>query len=305
MIKKTRKETVELRVGSILQHRMELPKKDQQYYESLKKGYAGESEFDTWLEQLNAPCIILNDLLLEHNHTFFQVDSLIISDQKIYLFEVKNFEGNFYIENDQWYSSRHNEVKNPLLQMKRTELLLRQFLHRLKWNLPIESYLIFVNPTFFLYQAPRDLPALFYYQIPRFFSRLNKSLSQYSPKLDDLADQIISRNITNPFSPQILNYTYEQLKKGIICPECGEALLLVGEKALSCRTCHLVESIEIGVLRSLDEYRLLFPERKITNVGVMDWCQVIQSQNTIRRILKKHYKQKGHGKYTYYIPLNN
>lgn len=56
---------------------------------------------------------IVNDLLLEHQHTMFQIDSLLFSRDLIYLFEVKNYEGNFYIEGDKWHSNDQEEIKNP------------------------------------------------------------------------------------------------------------------------------------------------------------------------------------------------
>jgi hypothetical protein len=66
----------------------------------------------------------MNDLLLEHGNTKFQIDSLFIS-KIIHLFEVNYFEG------DRWYTNKGIEIKNPLQQMERAESLLRRLVRDL------------------------------------------------------------------------------------------------------------------------------------------------------------------------------
>ena len=95
---------------------MTLSDKDKQHYFNLKKGYEGEVMFDSLTEKLQCECLILNDLLLKINNTTFQIDTLIISDT-IYLFEVKNFEGDYVYESDkiiQETQIRNDEPPSPI-----------------------------------------------------------------------------------------------------------------------------------------------------------------------------------------------
>ncbi|WP_409973457.1 nuclease-related domain-containing protein [Bacillus sp. Bva_UNVM-123] len=94
---KPRFEPDELKIFRILNVRMSLSDRDKKKYENLEKGFRGEQAFDEWLLALTCDCIILNNLLLEANNTVFQIDSLLITREKIYLFEVKNYEGDLYI----------------------------------------------------------------------------------------------------------------------------------------------------------------------------------------------------------------
>jgi hypothetical protein len=96
--------------------------------------------------------IILNDFLFEANNTFYQIDYLFLTTHTINLFEVKNYEGDFY-ERDKWYSSSKLEIKNPLLQLKRNESLFRRLLQENNFSFFIKAYLVFVNPEFHLYPA--------------------------------------------------------------------------------------------------------------------------------------------------------
>ena len=53
------------------------------------------------------------------------------------MFEVKNYEGDYYYESDRLYMKPKSEINNPLIQLKRTESLLRQLFQSLRFNLPL------------------------------------------------------------------------------------------------------------------------------------------------------------------------
>jgi hypothetical protein len=101
MFKKNRYESEELKVLNALNVRMELAEKEKQYYFNLQRGFEGEVIFDGYLKRIGIQSYILNDLLFEQNHSHFQIDSLMISQILTYLFEVKNFEGEYYFDGDQ------------------------------------------------------------------------------------------------------------------------------------------------------------------------------------------------------------
>ena len=110
MLCKARTESIELQILRSLNSRMDLSDKEKQHYFNLKKGYEGELMFDALTEKLQCDCLILNDLLLKLNQTIFQIDTIIIFPETIYLFEVKNFEGDFYYEGDRLYRKPKSEI---------------------------------------------------------------------------------------------------------------------------------------------------------------------------------------------------
>lgn len=135
---------------------MNLSTDDQLTYKNLKKGHLGELKFSRMLEKtLTKPPLLLYDLSLQQNNSKFQIDCLPIFNYKILLLEIKNFEGNFYFHNDNWYVvETRKEIRSPLMQLKRSELLLKELLQKLDHKIQVESYVIFVNQEFTLYQAP-------------------------------------------------------------------------------------------------------------------------------------------------------
>lgn len=146
MLYKSRTKSKELIILEYLDKRMFLPDQEKSYFLNLKKGFEGEVMFDLLTENLQSECLVLNDLLLKNNKTTFQIDTLIIFSNKVYLYEVKNLEGDYYYESDKILKFPKIEITNPLYQLRRCETLLKQLIISLGYNLPIEGIVVFINP---------------------------------------------------------------------------------------------------------------------------------------------------------------
>ncbi|MFC0561206.1 nuclease-related domain-containing protein [Halalkalibacter alkalisediminis] len=298
---KPRDESSELKALRSLNIRMNLPVKVKNYYTNLEKGFKGEQVLDGWLENLSFEKLVLNDLLLECNHTLFQIDTLLISPDTIYLFEVKNYEGDFFVEDDRWFSASRIEIKNPLLQLKRTESLSRRSLHEFGNKLPIESYLIFVNPEFQLYQAPLNLPIVFPTQLKRFIQNLKPKSSRLKETHFKLAEQLQSSPLIETPYNRLPDYDFNELKKGVSCVHCRSLDTSHTKMFLICKACGSSESYLTAILRTIEEFRVLFPNRKITTNEIYDWCNTTKTIKTIRNVLLENYEKIGQGRSAHYI----
>ncbi|NYV68785.1 NERD domain-containing protein [Bacillus sp. Gen3] len=300
MILKPRYKSLELELLKYLYKRMNLSEKDHLNYLNLNKGFIGEQHFDEWLHHLPDNWLILNDLLFEFSHSHFQIDSMVITNSTIYIFEVKNYDGDYYMEDDRWFSSSGSEIKNPILQLKRTETLLRKLLQDLQLNMPIKAHVIFINPEFHLYHAPRNQPIIYPTQIQRFFNRMmTTAASNTSSRHTQLAKKLISLHIEESPYTRIPEYTFEQLKKGVICARCGGFIGDFHKKLVICK-CSYKENASTAVLRSIKEYTTLFPNNKINTNAIYEWCKIMPKR-TISRILSQNFNIIGHGQSSYYI----
>ncbi|THE11718.1 NERD domain-containing protein [Bacillus timonensis] len=300
MIYKERTESINIKIMKSQDARMDLNKTERQYFLNQIKGYEGELLFDSFTKNLVCDCLILNDLLLQFNNTTFQIDSLLVTAEVLYLFEVKNYEGDFYYEADRLYKKPKIERNNPLIQLHRSESLLRQLLQSLGFTIPIEAYVVFVNPGFTLYQAPLHKQIIFPTQIISFFQNLNKSNAKINNKHKVLAEKLVSMHMQESPYGQLLEYTYEQLRKGICCVECRSLTVEIVGRNCVCSRCGHEELVNDAVLRSTDELKLLFPENKITTNLVLEWCCVVESKKRIQRILDKNYQIVRNNRWTYY-----
>jgi hypothetical protein len=301
LLLKTRSVSHELRVLRSLNTRMILSGKEKQHYLNLEKGYQGEVMFDKLTEKLQSDVIVLNDLCLEFNNSTFQIDTLIISQDTINPFEVKNFEGDFSYESGSFQTISKKEIMNPLDQLNRSKSLLRQLLQSMGVHLSIEGYVIFINPEFTLYQAPLNAPLIFPTQLNHLIKEINQSPSKLNAHHQKLADQLISMHkIVSPYT-KFPPYKYENLKKGTICSIGNSFMTLSASgKKLECNKCEHREDVKFAVLRSVEELKLLFPDKRITTNCIYEWCKVLPSKKQISRILKENFKMMGSGQWTYY-----
>jgi hypothetical protein len=301
MLLKGRLESNELMKMRYLNTRMELTEKEKIQFSNLEKGYEGEVKFDQLAQSLQEERYIINDLLFEVNNSYFQIDTVIISQGVIHLLDVKNFHGDCYFKSDKLYSVTTNqEYKNPLDQLNRSSTLFRKLLQILKQDYLVEASVIFINPEFTLYQAPMDQPIILPTQVNRFLNKMNRTPSKLNAGHKKLAQNLISLHQSkNPYS-LVPNYEYEKLRKGIYCKYCKSFLFSKENKHFVCGSCSEHEKIEPVILRHVNEFEMLFPERKVTTHNIYEWCNTDLSIKTIYRILKKNYKTNGNTKDTYY-----
>lgn len=213
MIFKARSETDLLKILRLLNIRKKLSLEDQQYYSNLEKGYDGEVLFDLLTEKLQSDCLILNDLLLEINGTKFQIDTLIIFQDTIYLIDVKYFDGDYLFDGENFQTTFAKVIKDPLNQLDRSKSLLLQLLQHLGFNLNIEANVVFNNPDFTLYHAPQNKPIILPTQLNRFMKKLEKKSSKLNNSRKKLAEKLVSLNIIQTPDNHLPPYKYEEVKK--------------------------------------------------------------------------------------------
>jgi hypothetical protein len=286
---KERTEPIILSKLRILNKRLKLTDEEKRYLSNLDKGYKGELQFDAMTETLTSSCLILNELLLEVEKTTFQIDALIIFSGTLYIFEIKNNQGDYLYKQDGLTSITTGvTIKNPLDQLNRTKLLFKKLLNQLGYNYKIQGSVVFVNPEFTLYHAQPDLPFIFPTQIKRLHDNLNNQPGTISTNHYKLAAKLVSLHQIESSNNKLPAFHYEELKKGISCSVCESFEVKATHKYLECDVCGSKESIESAVMRTVGELRLLLPIHEITSNSVHDWCKVITSKKKIRRILMKN-----------------
>ncbi|MEH7224092.1 NERD domain-containing protein [Bacillus sp. JJ1566] len=301
MLLKARTESDELLTLRFLNIRTELTSKEKYYYQNLERGYEGELRFDSMIQDLGEERYVINDLWLEMNNSFFQIDSTVISQGAINLLDIKNFQGDCYLDSDNLYSvSTGREYKNPINQLNRCASLFRQLLQSLNLNYLVDASIIFIHPEFTLYQAPLDKPFILPTQLNRFLRDLNKGSSQLNDGHRKLAQTLLELHQTkNPFA-KLPAYTYDQIKPGTYCKNCKSFQVSIRHHHLFCNSCGEQEKIDQAIMRNVKEFSLLFPDQKITTQAIFDWCKLDLCKRTYSRVLKKNYNSIGTTRNTYY-----
>jgi hypothetical protein len=294
-ILKQRVEPRLLKILQVLKVRGRLSEEDKKYLHSLEKGLQGEQQFDSMTDHLQSNCLVIRDLLLEVNNTEFQIDTVIIYQDSIYLIDIKNFEGDYIYSPETLKTNYGREYKNPLQQLQRSLLLFKQLLQNLGgYNLAVEGFVVFVHSEFTLYQVPVDVPFVFPTQLKRFLKKLDQKPSHLQNTHKRLAEKLISLHKTNSNNAKIPVYEYAIQRKGLHCCNCSSFSVTVDGQILLCKDCGTKEKLSTAIIRMVDELKLLFPDRKITTSEVFEWCGgVLVSKKRINRVLGRHYRSVG------------
>ncbi|WP_280770523.1 nuclease-related domain-containing protein [Salipaludibacillus daqingensis] len=272
-------------------------------YENMEKGYEGEVIFDSWLKNITFDSIILNDLLLKVNQSEFQIDSLLIYSKGIIIFEVKNYRGDFYIDqNGKWFTISNKDIQNPILQVQRAETLFKQLLRQYRSpHFQLKPFVIFTNQEFTLFQTPLNLPLILPNQINHFMYKLNNtSTSNLTQQYYDLANKLLASHIEKSPYSRLPKYEFDHLDKGVVCPQC-QSFMSAQQHKFTCDSCGFIEPKSIGIIRSINEFQLLFPDKKIKSKDIYDWIGHVAGRKTIRQLLIKNCNRVGYGAGTFFV----
>ncbi|WP_423190127.1 nuclease-related domain-containing protein [Alkalibacterium sp. f15] len=285
-----------------LDKRIKLGDPDKRHLLNLEKGFIGEELFDSAVKQyLNGEALVLNDLLIESKGTTFQIDSLVVTSDTIYLYEIKNYKGNFQMNSGQLYYTSGQEITNPLIQLNRTRELLRQLLKELESRLKIEANVVFINDSFTLYNAKIEDPFIFPTQLKEHFKELSSRSRGLKKDHHYLARKLVSFHKDDlPYQKQLPFYNLEDFTKGVSCFHCGSFDLIVTQRSCYCKSCYKQMSIEDLVTESVKELKFLFPNQKLTTSFVDEWCGSSVNYRKIRKILQNDFMVSGTTSGTYY-----
>lgn len=300
MIIKNRTRPLLLQILESLNYRTVLSTSEKKDYYNQLKGYDGELQFDNYLKMLPFDCLIINDLLLKERGKMVQIDALILMGDTIYLYEVKNYSGSYDYKKDGLYAQSDFVITDPLTQIHNSQPLLYNLVRRLGCKMEIRSQVVFIDPSFHLYQLPRDKPFLFAHQLTRHFDTLEKKQTTIKETHKRLATQLSDLHITNYRPSDLPEYDFDSIKKGAFCPKCFSFDHTDTRNNRLCSSCGHKETIAEAIKRSSEEFHLLFPELKVTKHRIYEWCGGLYSEQRIQNVLRSNYTSNGSYKSTYY-----
>lgn len=104
---------------------------------------------------LNENDLLLNNLNISIHGRNTELDYVVINNNGVFIFEVKNFSGQLVGDEDDQYWNKYKisrgnkeyikKIRNPIKQLKREIYLLKEYLRYYGVDLWIEGYVLFVN----------------------------------------------------------------------------------------------------------------------------------------------------------------
>ncbi len=283
-----------------LNYRMNLSFNEKNQYKNQVKGFAGEQVFDDYMKEAQLPGLIINDLLISTRDTQYQIDSLLITADHIYLYEVKNYTGTYHHRNGSLFSESGHALQDPLAQANRKRAYLYNLLLNFGHQTEITSYVVYINTDFYIYSLPLNQSVLFLGQLPNHFHDLVKKTPSVTDQIKKIADKLLRLHDHNFRPPNLPEYTFDQLQKGILCPKCFSFQHSGSRQFCLCSECGHQEKTAEAIHRSIKEFRLLFPELILTKQFIYEWCGGSYSKSRIRDVLKNNYHMHIIGRGSYY-----
>lgn len=297
-----RKKNEEYEILVRLKTRMILDYEMQHYLENLEKGWQGEIYFDQQLENLTCQHILLKDVRLKMDQHYFQIDSLLITGKQVIVFEIKNWGGTFdYIDN-QIVSRKFNKpYKNPLEQLSRCTNNLQYLIKKWGFDFEVLGRVVFVNPSFYLYQVPPGLPFLFRPELEEWIRGLNQFRGLVDNSQQSLADWIVNHYQSVQLDRTLLpEYNWTGIQKGSPCKICYSFSTRIVGYHLFCAGCGYKEKNKDAIKRLADDFSYLFPDFNLTTDKLYQFCGECFSKKQIQRHLVVLFEQVGSKKGAYY-----
>ncbi|OJF94317.1 nuclease-related domain-containing protein [Alkalibacterium sp. 20] len=290
MEKSARKKSYQLQYLESLNARTKSPYSQQQYLLNLKKGYEGEQQFDERIEEyFEDDVTVINDLLVSYNGSTAQIDTLLVIGDTFYLYEIKNYEGEFQKLPGQFRKLNGQEFICPSVQLNRTKKVLEQMTSQWNETVEIKPYVLFINASFTLFDANITDPFILPTQINRHLKKLKNRNTKLSKAQVNIVNKLKSEQISNErYKETSHEFRYEDFRKGIICSDCQSFNVHLSQRQASCQECGGIYSIDKVILNHIKEIDRLFPDVPITTLLINDWVDDRVSVRRIRSYLKEN-----------------
>lgn len=300
MSKKMRQKPNALKIYDALYGRLYFNKQQWLKYGNLKDGYKGEVWADQNFEKYGWLIIKGLSFHLEGDYVC-QIDTIIITRDKIILYEVKWFSNPAVDRGNkiQFFSGDKENPNGEIYEHPREQLekATKKF-KRLMWKLGIEkeleTYVMFTNPDFVLYgMEDWSFDLLFHSEIDAHLSKLAASTIEPDAESHRIYNLLMKQDHdTSEDMPFIPKYNYDSLRKVVKCPECNEVITGIPKSCHSvfCIHCHKKVTVNDILQKSLDDYKILF--KQTPNLPQLhDWTGEMFDRMRIYRVLKKNQKE--------------
>ncbi len=262
-------------------------------------GYHGEQRLDYSLSKLDFKHFTLHDIRLPYHHTYFQIDTLLVTPRFLLAIEVKSYRGHVLFRNDFSRTVQQPQpgmtekiYDDPIVQVEEQKFQLTTWLehHRIP-PLPIETLVVMTHPHVILQATDQNE----YFRdrvIP--LSKLSSKLRQINQKYNqEFINHVESRNLAKkiakahkPYIPNILDrwkIEANEILSGVCCPRCSTLPMERVNRRWQCSRCgHRSIDAHVSALR---DYFLL-GNKTITNREFRAFAR-LESESSAKHMLRK------------------
>ena len=276
--------------------------KDVQNLKRLAAGYAGECEFDDWLSSYGRPhWRIFKDIWIDAGGTT-QIDTLLVTGEGVYVFDVKNYSGALEYVDGKWFSGGKRLNKDIFIQLKRSMEKVNLMHYRMGRPGGLHSSIVFINEHNDVKIVDEvDVEVIMRNDIKRKIHKIaDEENWNGSLDIEQVARGVETFIIPCPYKPRELeDAEFERLRGGICCVKCSGFDVEVLRYHVQCGCGH-VESKEKAVLRTVCEYGVLRHDRELKLEEVYQFLGGVISKKHLSKVLRRYFKLISTGRHAKY-----
>ncbi|MCE4955981.1 nuclease-related domain-containing protein [Macrococcoides caseolyticum] len=276
--------------------RIYLIKKDYLALSHYRKGLEGELKFLHVIKDIEN-VIILWDIRIEMPGEI-QYDFIIITQDTVFHFDVKNFSGRYNYEDGIFMSENGYVEKDLMSSLKKAHKKMEKLIIDNKFGFKMVSKIIFINDTLDLCNFPGSGDVMFYFDIHKIVAHLQR-YKHIDSEMQRLAKLLIDLHKNNSEHEVIHYYDFNQMKPGVKCKACGRIGMKHYRKSRFFKCiCGYKERNSEVLERTYNAISLI--EKGLVNTSKMvSWTKL--SDRTLRYFLGRRYKKIGSARATYYF----
>src|SRR5699024_4920500 len=151
MLIKPRVKSINHFVLESVNYRMGLSVEDNRRYQNQMKGFQGEQLFDQLINHSQQNGYVVNDLFLSSKDTHYQMDSILILNEQLIIYEVKNYTGEYCYKNGSLFSKNGYSLQNPVDQVNRKKAYLYNWILNNGYLHITNTYVVFIDQDLYIY----------------------------------------------------------------------------------------------------------------------------------------------------------
>lgn len=279
--------------------RTELTDREMKTLERLQKGYRGEQLYDRILDEVGHDSLhIFRDIWIKADKSLTQIDSLIVSDDRIIINEVKNYSGLYIYDKNIWHIGNIQISDDPLIQVRRSSSKLIKIFRENNVHMDVDHKVVFPDPYFML--STEDQSCMSTVIKRDMLKTYIRGLNQHS--IGRRSEQIIklleTYTVPGPVFEQVTDF--KRLKRGRYCIHCKTYEIESFRGFTICRECHGRTDNAAHILRAVNDFQTLFHGEDVTAPLIQCLLGDELSSATIRRHLRQHCTPESTGRFRTY-----
>lgn len=276
--------------------RRHLLRTDEETYKlrRLIAGAAGEKTVADYLNQYGKSHWLGIPNLWMNYFGPFECDFLLITRYKIYVFEIKNYKGEFVYKDGFVKINNKQKTFNPIHQTRRNYRNVQEIISEINPNIQVEGATIFtgINNAVFMESEVSDIKIIPRSYLKWYIDQIIKE-EQENRRLitnqEAILEKLTSYQIENSFLPEAISKEkMATAKRGIQCAKCHSFHIKVNRFNVECR-CGYKEDREIATLRAIYDYAVLMFDKPLTRSSLLEFLDGQASKTYLVNNLNKHF----------------